>query len=378
MFRFLGESRSSERPCGHQKSDSHTQIEASALIQHDSKPKFKYYLVPLSCLSGPQQFKLDCLVLPERDFIARVRQLAGRADNRETSRGIGDDCAILQIPAGRQLLVTTDLCVEDVHFRREWHPAVSVGHRCLTRGLSDIAAMGGQPIACFLSLAVPPSLAQKWVDQFLLGLLQLARQFQVTLAGGDTSAAEKITADIVVLGTAPAGKAVQRSGARPGDSIYVTGELGNGAAVLKQLFAGKKIRPSRTNRHFYPVPRVAVGKFLLERKLATAMIDISDGLSVDLAHICEESGVSAVIEAKAIPITKSATLELALHGGDDYELLFTARPGLKLPARIAGVPITRIGTMLPKSFGYPDMRIRDASGREKPLLARGWQHFGKI
>lgn len=313
-------------------------------------------------------------MLPEREFIERLRRLAGKPKNPQLIRDIGDDCAILQIPSGQQLLVTTDLCVERIHFRREWHPAGCVGYRCLARGLSDIAAMGGDPVACFLSLAVPPDLAQKWVDDFLSGLLRLSRQFGVPLAGGDTSASEKISADILVLGSVPAGEALLRSSARPGDAIYVTGELGTAAAVLQRFFAGEKIRPGKTNRHFFPVPRIEIGRRLRKQRLASGMTDISDGLSVDLAHICEESGVSALLEAERIPAAKVAGLELALHGGDDYELLFTARHGVRVPEKIDGVPIRMIGKIVPKS-GKPRVRIQERSGRVKPLLPKGWQHF---
>lgn len=304
--------------------------------------------------------------------------MAGKASAPEIVRSIGDDCAILQTQTGEQLLVTTDLCVEDVHFGRKWHPAQSVGHRCLARGLSDIAAMGGKPVACFLSLGVPSTMPQKWADEFLRGLLRLARKFKVSLAGGDTSSAEKITADILVLGTVPAGKAVLRSGARPGDHIYVTGELGGAAAELKQLFAGKKIQPKSTNRHFYPIPRIEIGQLLRNKNLATSMIDISDGLSVDLSHICKESRVSALVEASAIPVAQGATRDLALHGGDDYELLFTARPRANVPARIGGVRITRIGTILQAGPRHSVLQIRNENGRIKFLKPTGWQHFAKI
>lgn len=307
-----------------------------------------------------------------------MRRLAGKGQAREIVRGIGDDCAVLQGRRGQQVLVTTDLCVEDVHFRRRWHPAHSVGHRCLARGLSDIAAMGGSPAACFLSMAIPPALPMKWLDEFLRGLLQLARQFDITLAGGDTSSGEKITADIVVLGTVPAGKALLRSGARPGDQIYVTGELGGSAAVLKRLFAGKRVRPAGSDRHFHPMPRVEAGRWLRENNLVSAMIDISDGLSVDLGHLCEESRASALIEASAIPISKLAKLEEALHGGDDYELLFAARPRVKIPPEIDGVAVTRIGTILPGTAGRSRVNIRDNEGRKRLLKTKGWQHFAKI
>lgn len=290
-------------------------------------------------------------------------------------RGIGDDCAVLEVATGYQLLVTTDLCIEGVHFRREWHPAHSVGHRCLARGLSDIAAMGGRPMACFLSLGLPTQLPMKWVNDFLRGLLRLARQFHVRLAGGDTSSSENITADVVVLGEIPAGEAVLRSGARPGDGIYVTGHLGGSAAALQRLYAKEKRSMGQSKQHFYPIPRVNVGSWLREKQLATAMIDLSDGLSVDLAHICRESRVLAVIEESAMPVARGANLDVALHGGEDYELLFTASPEAKLPLKIAGVVITRIGEVRPRSSKPSLVQIRGGSGHLRPLKPGGWQHF---
>jgi thiamine-monophosphate kinase len=332
------------------------------------------------------------LVLTERKLIAGIRSLAAKPANRAVVKGIGDDCAILRLSQGNELLVTTDLCIENVHFRREWHPADSVGHRCLTRGLSDIAAMGGEPLACFLSLGLPArrsgkgfrekgllekELPQKWADEFLLGLHRLARKFRVQLAGGDISSARDITADIIVTGQVPAGKALLRSGAQPGDRIYVTGELGYSAAILKQLYAGKKIRAEKSSRHFYPMPRVQAGNWLREHGFCTAMIDISDGLSVDLAHICEESGVSATIQANAIPIAAGADLNLALHGGDDYELLFTVKKRAEVPSRIAGVKITQIGVIESRVTSQPQIRIAEDRKASRILKPLGWQHFGK-
>ena len=250
-----------------------------------------------------------------------------------------------------------------------------MGHRCLARGLSDIAAMGGKPTACFLSLGVPSRLPPKWVNEFLHGFLSLARQFRVPLAGGDTSSAGKILADILVLGEIPAGKAVLRSGARPGDLVYITGHLGGSAAVLQSLYAKEKTSNRRSRKYFYPIPRVKVGGWLREKQLATAMIDVSDGLSVDLAHLCRESHVSAVVEQSAIPIAKAATLNLALHGGEDYELLFTARHGAKVPPKVAGVPITLIGRVPARSSSRDLVQICLQSGRTEPLSPGGWQHF---
>jgi len=316
------------------------------------------------------------LVLPEKKLIDRIRRLAGKRANTGVVRGIGDDAAVLEIAKGHQLLVTTDLCIEDVHFRRAWHPPRSVGHRCLARGLSDIAAMGGEPVACFLSLGVPAQLPQKWVDDYVDGLLTLARRFHVTLAGGDISSSERIVADIVVAGQSPSGKAVLRSGARVGDLIYVTGELGGSAAQLQRLFAGEKIKSESSDRHFYPQPRLKPGQWLREHG-ATAMIDLSDGLSTDLDHICAESQVSAVLDAAKLPIAGNANLALALHGGEDYELLFTAPKRMKLPAKIVSVRITEIGEVQKRSRSGASIQVRDQHGRLRPLKAQGWQHFRK-
>jgi thiamine-monophosphate kinase len=292
-------------------------------------------------------------------------------------RGIGDDCAVLRLSPGSELLVTTDLCIENVHFLRALHPAAAVGHHCITRGLSDIAAMGGEPLACFLSLALPEDRPQSWVNGFLRGLLAQARRFKIPLAGGDISSARQITADIVVTGQVPAGTAVLRAGARPGDRIYVTGSLGGSAATLKQLVAGKKIKPTRSNPHFYPTPRIAVGAWLRERSLATAMIDLSDGLSVDLAHICEESRVAAIVKANKIPIGKGADLQMALHGGEDYELLFTVPRQAKVPARIAGIAVTEIGEIRNRRDYSSAIQILGDNGKVRALPQRGWEHFAK-
>ncbi len=232
----------------------------------------------------------------ELELIQRIRRAAAQG-RQKPARGIGDDCAVLNVPPGHEILVTTDFSLEDVHFRREWHPADSVGHRCLARGLSDIAAMGGTPHSAFLSLALPAELPQKWVDDFLRGFLKLAKRYSVTLAGGDTAQSpDGILADIIVVGAVPTGKAILRSGARVGDIIYVSGTLGASVATLQELRSGKKLRPSAHPRHFYPDPRIAVGQYLREKKLASAMIDTSDGLSTDLRHICDESDVGAIIE----------------------------------------------------------------------------------
>jgi thiamine-monophosphate kinase len=315
--------------------------------------------------------------LPEKTLIAGIRS-AARTGRGAVATGVGDDCAVLRPPPGHEILVTTDFTLEGMHFRREWHSPEVVGRRCLTRGLSDIAAMGGRPLAVFLSLALPAKLPQKWVDGFMSGLLELAGEFKVQLSGGDTAESPGgVLADIVVLGSVPRGAAILRSGAKPGDRIYVSGELGGGSAALEQFLAGRKPRPEKFSRHFRPVPRVAIGDFLRARGLATAMIDLSDGLSTDLAHICEESGVGAEIFASNIPRALVGTarnpvdLKLALHGGEDYELLFTAPAGKRVPSRIAGVPITAIG----RATRSRAIVLRRETGRAEKLEPRGWEHF---
>src|SRR5690242_7560326 len=241
-------------------------------------------------------------MIKDRSLIRQIRRMAAASANSSAKTGIGDYCAVLRVKPGYELLVTTDLCLEKVHFRRSWHPATAVGHRCLTRGLSDIAAMGGEPLACFLSLGLPADLPQAWIKGFLRGLLALAKRYKVQLAGGDVSSAPQITADIIVTGQVPSGTAILRSGARPGDRIYVTGALGASAATLKQFFAAKKPKPEKSNLYFHPTPRIEVGNYLQKKRLATAMIDISDGTSVDLTHICDESGVAAILSSNKIPI----------------------------------------------------------------------------
>ena len=296
--------------------------------------------------------------------------------------GIGDDCSILRAATGDEILVTTDFSLEGVHFRRDWHPAESVGHRCLARGLSDIAAMGGEPMAAFVSLALPATLPQRWVDGFYQGVLKLAAQFKVELAGGDTAQSPAgILADIVVTGSAPKGAAIRRSGARPGDRIFVTGTLGGAAATLDLLYSNesKKLTPKKYPSHFFPIPQIQLGQVLRQQKLASSMIDTSDGLSTDLAHICEESGVGAEIWESAIPLGKigrppqAVDLAFALHGGEDYQLLFTSRASVHMPRTIAGVQVTEIGRI---TRGTGTL-LQRSSGKKSKLKPDGWQHFKK-
>ena len=322
----------------------------------------------------------------EREILRSIRARAARSRTSGIRVGIGDDCAVLTPRAGEELVITTDFSIEDRHFRRNGHEPEAVGHKCLARGLSDVAAMGARPLAVFVSLAVPKEFTiavgkkRAWISRFYDGLLALAAREKVSLAGGDLSESPSLAfADIVVVGAAPIGRALLRSTARAGDILYVTGTLGGAAAELaaveqdRRPFRGLKLSDS-SHPHFFPQPRLATGQALLRRKLATACIDISDGLSVDLLHLCEESDLSAELDASAIPVHPQATLEQALHGGDDYELLFTASPQTLVPRRLGGVTISPIGRVLPRKSGNRATLIT-GKATQAPLLPQGWQHF---
>ncbi len=312
--------------------------------------------------------------------------------------GIGDDCALLRVRAGEELAVTTDLSIAGRHFRLDWHQPEAVGHRTLARGLSDLAAMGARPLAAFLSLGLPRELTRSrgqqpaWIERFYDGLLALAEIHETPLAGGDLSESPIALADIVLVGAVPQGRGLLRSGARPGDLLYVTGSLGGAAAGLALLAeraaetAGKSARPKPPSipkklepllaSHLYPQPRLAQGLWLQRRGLASAALDLSDGLSTDLAHLCEESGLAAEVDSAALPVHGVASLEQALNGGEDYELLFTARPKARIPRAIAGIPVTKIGRMVPRRRGQPAAILLTAESRE-PLEPHGWEHFSK-
>jgi thiamine-monophosphate kinase len=327
------------------------------------------------------------------ELLRRIRHRVGLAvDGSGALRlGIGDDCALLRTKPDEEIAITTDLSLEDRHFRLDWHPPESVGHRTIVRGLSDLAAMGARPLAAFLSLGLPPELTRTrgrgkpWIERFYDGLLGVAEAFKTPLAGGDLAATRVAAADIVLIGAVPKGRALLRSGARPGDLIYVTGTLGGAAVGLQQLaLLARNGRPVRIPRrleailspHLYPEPRIVQGLWLQKRRIATAAIDVSDGLSTDLSHLCEESGVAAEVEAEALPIAPGATLEQALHGGENYELLFAAGPEARIPRAIRGVAVTRIGRIVRLRRGSPRIVLRTPAGT-KPLKPRGWEHFSQ-
>jgi thiamine-monophosphate kinase len=329
----------------------------------------------------------------ELALLRQIRSRAAHAPGLSLRLGIGDDCALLRPLPQEELAVTTDLSIAGRHFRLDWHPAESVGHRALARGLSDLAAMGARPVAAFLSLGLPRELTtsaarrKTWVQRFLDGLLALAAVHKTPLAGGDLSESFIPFADIVLIGSVPRGRALLRSTARPGHLLYVTGSLGGSAAALARLAQLAEAQPAGSNPpripkklasvlapHLYPQPRIAQGFMLQRRRLASAAIDLSDGLSTDLTHICEESGVAAEVDAALLPIHPAADLAQALNGGEDYELLFTAPPTVRLPRTIARVKITKIGRIVPARRNLPAVTIITTQGSQ-PLQPQGWEHF---
>ena len=297
----------------------------------------------------------------ELELVERIRA-GGRLRGAGVRVGIGDDCAVLRLRAGEEMVVTTDLLLEGRHFRRDWHSAESAGWRCLARGLSDVAAMGGRPVAAFLSLALPGGFAVEWVDGFLRAFRELGDKFGVELAGGDTAESSAgVVADVVVVGAVKRGRALLRGGARVGDGVYVTGRLGGSAAELERMEAGE--RGSRGPQTF-PEPRVEVGLALARRGGVGAAMDLSDGLSSDTRRLAEASGVGVNLDC--VPVAEGASEAQALHGGEDYELLFTCVG--RVPKRIAGVEVTRVGTVI------ADGGVRF---RGEELVAAGWEHFGQ-
>ena len=297
----------------------------------------------------------------ESTILSRVAEKVTIPSRSQLKLGIGDDCAIFRPRGGREdLLFTTDMLLEDAHFRRNTHSPQDIGYKALARGLSDVAAMSGEPRFCLLSLAVPRWADEPWVDRFYDGFLQLGRKTATPLAGGDLARADRLACDVTVCGAVPRGAALMRSGARPGDAIYVSGQLGGSAL-------GLVTRKGRAwKRHLRPEPRLALGRFLRERLRASAAMDLSDGLSLDLNRMCIASRVSAEIEAP--PLFPGASRDQSLHGGEDYELLFTLRPNRRPPADFEGLQLTRIGAITMR-------RAATVLLDGKPLAPLGFDHF---
>jgi thiamine-monophosphate kinase len=252
-------------------------------------------------------------------------------------QGIGDDCAILQSPGGGDdLLVSNDMFIENVHFTGSTLTAGEAGYRAIARALSDIAAMGGVPLWHLVSAAWGDRTGESWSREFFEGVREAGGKFGSTLVGGDTSRAPVFASDVTVIGSVPHGTALLRSGARPGDRIYVSGLLGG--SEFGRIHG--RSHPAAWERHVRPSPRIGLGQWL--RGIASACMDLSDGLSLDLRRLCEASAVSAQIDA--LPCWPGVQREEAIHSGEDYELLFTAPPSVVIPETWEGLlPLTRIG-----------------------------------
>lgn len=332
----------------------------------------------------------------EFDFINKLRQRAA-VSGQSLVAGIGDDAAVLRSTPGKETVITADLLVEDIDFRRTTTPPYLLGHKALTVSLSDIAAMGARPLWSMISIGVPEDLWQTdFVERLYDGLLELANRYGVQLIGGDTSRTnERLVIDSIVSGECTTGRAILRSGASAGDQIFVTGSLGAAAAGLRLIERGAHLAEQNLAdedsqkldhvllRQLRPEARVGWGIVLGEERLATAMIDLSDGLSSDLNRLCEASNVGALVDSAALPIDDRVIdlcgrraldpLQLALHGGEDFELLFTVKPGdvARLPRRVDGVELKRIGEITDASQG---VRISEGQ-RIWELKPGGWVHF---
>ena len=289
----------------------------------------------------------------EFGLIGRIRDLFPAPEGVE---GIGDDCAVLPQRSGRDTLVSTDLLIEGTHFLREDIPPHRLGWKSAAVNVSDIAAMGGKPVATFLSVALPADLDASWMDEFLRGYAELSGRFGVALLGGDTTASpDRICINVAVLGECPSGAARLRSHAQPGDRICVTGPLGDSAAGLKAILEGVERDAdvqALIDRHYLPLPRVEEGLRLAATPGVHAMMDISDGIGSDLRHILDASGAGAQVDLAALPLSPALqrvcarygwdAAALATGGGEDYELLFTCTPEAE---KALGVPHTVIGTI---------------------------------
>jgi thiamine-monophosphate kinase len=359
----------------------------------------------------------------EFDFIRQLReQIRSRPHSSRLSVGIGDDAAVIRQYSDRDFVMTTDLLVEGIDFHPQATSPQLLGHKALAVSMSDIAAMGARPRWALASVGFAKDVWDtNFKDDFFAGYLGLADRFGVTLAGGDVSASPQIVIDSILVGEVTSGRAVLRSNARPGDQIFVTGSLGGAAAGLKLIELGARVSsPSVSEgavsvpgaiatgssvkaratdsvefsdeaaidslllRQLSPQPRVGWGIVLGEEQLATSMIDISDGLSSDLHHLCDESKVGAVIDAASLPLDENVVqlcgrraldpLALALHGGEDFELLFTVAPEnvAQLPKRVDGVPISRIGEIGDAAGG---VRVSEQN-RIWELAPQGFEHFG--
>jgi len=302
--------------------------------------------------------------------------------------GIGDDAAWVESKSG-SILVTSDLLIEGIHFKLEWTSLFSLGYKAVAVNLSDIAAMGGKPAYLVLALGIPADFDSDKVYEFYRGVKSLCSKTGLALVGGDTNVSKLLIISVCVIGHAPY-PPVRRSGAKLGNDIYVTGTLGDSALGLKLLQSGaggsnRRAFAYLVSRHHQPTPRLTAGALLARQRLATAMIDVSDGLLQDLGHICNASGIGAQISAAKLPLSDAYRVlagkdgvRHALNGGEDYELLFCARrrdrARIEKLQKLVEIPITRIGSCTSARKG---ITVLDSSGRRVSLPSKGYDHFRK-
>jgi thiamine-monophosphate kinase len=316
------------------------------------------------------------------------RRRPGEAGGLELRLGIGDDAAVI-MPERGEWVLSSDASAEGVHFTTNAHPADSIGYKSLVRATSDLAAMGATPRLFLLTLALPRSRTGRWLDEFLTGMRRAALLLGLRLAGGDTTANPTIFVSITVLGEVMEGRAVTRAGARPGDTIYVSGRLGRAQLGLELILRGIGREPRfgrLVDPHLYPRLRLKLAAWLARERVASAMMDISDGLSTDLARLCARSGVGARLFATRIPRVevpairsvkrggmKLDSLEMALHGGEDYELLFTV-PG-RQAQQLARAPGPRELTAIGEITSAKQIVVVGADQHPTRLDSRGWDPF---
>jgi thiamine-monophosphate kinase len=319
--------------------------------------------------------------MPMGEFELIERLLRPLARGFPGALDLADDAALVDVPEGRQLVLAKDGMVENVHFLADDPPALIAG-KLLRVNLSDLAAMGAEPLGYLMVLARPKSIDDAWLEAFARGLGREQERFGLHLLGGDTvSTPGPLTLTLTILGLVPRGQAIRRKGAKPGDEVWVSGTLGDaalGLRILRGLAASEDEALDLIDRYRTPRPRLGLGREL--RGIATAALDVSDGLLADLGHILKASGVGAELQAEALPLSASArgmpgALDAALSGGDDYELLFTAaetsRPAVEAAAKRAGVSVTRIGRI----EAQPGLRLIGPGGRPMTRRKLGWQHF---
>lgn len=329
--------------------------------------------------------------MKELDFIAELTEVFGKenttaVDDTMLLKGIGDDCAVFSSSSRKGWAISTDMLVENVHFRLDWHSPFLLGRKCVAVNLSDLAAMGAEPGFALIAAAFPESLDAHWLTDWQKGVASVLKEYNCRLIGGDTTSGDRLVINVTVLGQGDQKKLLYRSGARPGHDIYVTGTLGDSAGgfhLLQRNLQCEKY-PGLCAAHLNPVPQIKAGRALAESGLVGAMQDLSDGIATDLAHICRASSAAALLEEGLLPNSAELRhlceaerldiLQLMLCGGEDYQLVFTAektnRTTLQQLAAGHGFRITRIGRIESGNGVF----LADSAGCRKEITFSGYEH----